>query len=79
MNLLVNIDVDNLEKGARFYCDALGLRIGRRFEGAVELLGLNAPIYLLESPMGRSRLRAVRVATTTGTGPRCTSTSKRRI
>jgi catechol 2,3-dioxygenase-like lactoylglutathione lyase family enzyme len=52
MNLLVNIDVDNLEKGTRFYCNALGLRVGRRFEGAVELLGLNAPIYLLEKPHG---------------------------
>jgi catechol 2,3-dioxygenase-like lactoylglutathione lyase family enzyme len=52
MNLLVNIDVDNLEKGTRFYCDALGLRVGRRFEGVVELLGLNAPIYLLEKRHG---------------------------
>lgn len=52
MNLLVNIDVENLEKATRFYCDALGLRVGRRFEGAVELLGLNAPIYLLEKPRG---------------------------
>lgn len=52
MNLLVNIDVDDLEKGSRFYCDALGLRVGRRFEGAVELLGLNAPLYLLEKARG---------------------------
>lgn len=52
MNVLVNIDVDNLDKATRFYCDALGLRVGRRFEGAVELLGLNAPIYLLEKPRG---------------------------
>lgn len=52
MNLLVNIDVENLEKATRFYCDALGVRVGRRFEGAVELLGLNAPIYLLDKPRG---------------------------
>jgi lactoylglutathione lyase len=53
MNVLVNIDVENLEKATRFYCDALGLRVGRRFEGAVELVGSNAPIYLLENPSGR--------------------------
>ena len=44
MNLLVNIDVDNLEKGTRFYCDGLGLRVGRRFDGWVELLGADASI-----------------------------------
>lgn len=47
-NLLVNIDVEDLEKATRFYCDALGLRVGRRFDGATELLGSDAPIYLLE-------------------------------
>jgi predicted enzyme related to lactoylglutathione lyase len=52
MNLLVNIDVGNLEKATRFYCEAFGLRVGRRFEGAVELLGLSAPLYLLEKPGG---------------------------
>ena len=52
MNLLVNIDVEDLDRGTRFYCDALGLRVGRRFHGAVELLGLNALIYLLEKRYG---------------------------
>ena len=52
MKLLVNIDVAELDKATRFYCDALGLRVGRRFDGAVELLGLNAPLYLLEKPGG---------------------------
>jgi predicted enzyme related to lactoylglutathione lyase len=52
MNLLVNIDVEDLDKGTRFYCEAFGLRVGRRFEGAVELLGLNAPLYLLEKRGG---------------------------
>jgi predicted enzyme related to lactoylglutathione lyase len=52
MNLLVNIDVDDLEKGTRFYREALGLRVGRRFEGAVELLGGDAPIYLLTKAAG---------------------------
>ena len=46
--LLVNIDVDNLERAAAFYCDALGLHVGRRFvDGWLELLGTTAPIYLL--------------------------------
>jgi len=50
--LLVNIDVEDLEKGTRFYCEALGLRIGRRFDGWIELLGSTAPIYLLPKPAG---------------------------
>ena len=52
MNLLVNIDVADLEKAVRFYCAALELRVGRRFDGAVELLGLSAPLYLLEKAPG---------------------------
>ena len=46
-NLLVNIDVDDLEKGTRFYCEGMGLRVGRRFDGWLELVGSTAPIYLL--------------------------------
>jgi catechol 2,3-dioxygenase-like lactoylglutathione lyase family enzyme len=52
MKLLVNIDVEDLEQGARFYCDGLGLRVGRRFDGWVELVGADAPIYLLPKPAG---------------------------
>jgi predicted enzyme related to lactoylglutathione lyase len=52
MNLLVNIDVDDLEKGTRFYCEALGLRVGRRFDGWIELAGADAPIYLLPKAAG---------------------------
>ena len=47
MNLLVNIDVDDLDKATRFYCDGLGLTVGRRFDGWIELIGAAAPIYLL--------------------------------
>lgn len=48
MQLLVNLDVDDLEKGIRFYGAACGLRVGRRFgDSGVELLGASAPIYLL--------------------------------
>ena len=51
-NLLVNIDVDDLENGTRFYCDGLGLRVGRRFDGWIELVGGAAPIYLLPKARG---------------------------
>jgi predicted enzyme related to lactoylglutathione lyase len=46
--LLVNIDVADVERAARFYCSALDLKPGRRFPGFAELLGSSAPIYLLE-------------------------------
>ncbi|HEU4350617.1 MAG TPA: VOC family protein [Burkholderiales bacterium] len=52
MRVLVNIDVDDLEKGTRFYCDGLGLRIGRRFDGWIELVGSSSPFYLLPKPAG---------------------------
>jgi uncharacterized glyoxalase superfamily protein PhnB len=53
LRLLVNIDVDDLKKAVEFYCEALGLTVGRRFSGdAVELLGAVAPIYLLAKPNG---------------------------
>jgi predicted enzyme related to lactoylglutathione lyase len=51
-SLLVNIDVDDLERATRFYCDGLGLRVGRRFDGWIELLGSAAPIYLLPKSAG---------------------------
>ena len=55
--LLVNIDVGDLAAAERFYCAALGLTAGRRFEGAVELLGLDAPLYLLaKAAVGRARV-----------------------
>jgi predicted enzyme related to lactoylglutathione lyase len=48
--LLVNIDVDDLARGVRFYTGAFGLRVGRRLgPSAVELLGGPAPLYLLEN------------------------------
>ena len=50
--LLVNIDVDDLEKATRFYCDGLGLKVGRRFDGWTELVGAAAPIYLLPKAAG---------------------------
>jgi uncharacterized glyoxalase superfamily protein PhnB len=53
LQLLVNIDVDDLQKATEFYCKALGLTIGRRFgKDAVELLGASSPLYLLVKPNG---------------------------
>ena len=51
--LLVNIDVPDLEAGIAFYTRAFGLAVGRRMgEDFVELLGLDAPLYLLRKPDG---------------------------
>jgi predicted enzyme related to lactoylglutathione lyase len=53
LRLLVNIDVDDLDRAIRFYTDAFGLRLGRRLgDDFVELLGAGAPIYLLLHPAG---------------------------
>lgn len=51
--LLVNIDVPDLARGTAFYSAAFGLEPGRRIgPRAIELLGLDAPIYLLERQAG---------------------------
>jgi predicted enzyme related to lactoylglutathione lyase len=51
--LLINIDVDDIERAVAFYCSALALTVGRRLgPGTVELLGASAPIYLLEKRAG---------------------------
>jgi predicted enzyme related to lactoylglutathione lyase len=53
VNLLVNIDVDDVDRALRFYTAAFGLRPGRRFGAdGVELLGGTAPLYLLRKPAG---------------------------
>lgn len=51
--LLVNIDVDDIERAETFYRDALGLSVGRRFgKDVVELLGASSPVYLLRKTSG---------------------------
>jgi predicted enzyme related to lactoylglutathione lyase len=51
--VLINIDVDDLERAVTFYTAAFGLVIGRRFGAfAVELMGGTAPIYLLAKAAG---------------------------
>lgn len=53
MEFLVNLDVDNLERGIDFYVRAFGLEVGRRFgDDGVELIGGPAPIYLLAKASG---------------------------
>ena len=59
MQLLANIDVDNLPKATDFYCNALGLKVGRRFgTSGVELLGASSAIYLLEKSAGSAAVTA---------------------
>ena len=53
MTVLINIDVPDAEIGVRFYVAAFGLKIGRRLGGdLVELLGWEAPVYLLTKKAG---------------------------
>jgi len=53
VDLLVNLDVDELDKAVRFYTSALGLKVGRRFGAlGVEMLGSSVPIYLLVKSPG---------------------------
>ncbi|HRP77124.1 MAG TPA: VOC family protein [Rhodocyclaceae bacterium] len=53
MNLLVNIDVDDLERGIRFYTTAFALNVTRRFDAdGAELCGGSSRIYLLLKPAG---------------------------
>ena len=55
VDLLVNVDVDDLDRAIAFYTGAFDLRIGRRFGAdGVELLGASAPIYLLAKAAGTS-------------------------
>lgn len=48
IDLLVNLDVDDLDKAVRFYSSVFGLRVGRSLGAAgLEMLGCSSPIYLL--------------------------------
>ena len=53
MTLLLNFDVPDVAAAERFFTQAFGLTVGRRF-GAdfVELLGWPAPVYLLAKKAG---------------------------
>ena len=59
LQALINIDVGDLDGAMRFYCEAMGLTVGRRFgEDGVELLGASSPIYLLVKPAGSPAARS---------------------
>jgi predicted enzyme related to lactoylglutathione lyase len=54
----INIDVDELDKAADFYCRAFQLQVGRRFgPHAVELNGASSRIYLLHKEKGSAPVR----------------------
>lgn len=63
MQLVVNIDVDDLEKAIDFYSRALGLRLSRRlFDGSVaEMTGASSTIHLLFKSAGSSPYRSASV------------------
>ncbi len=54
MQVIVNIDVDDLDKAIQFYTTALDLRLNRRlFDSSVaEMVGATATIHLLLKPTG---------------------------
>ena len=53
MSLMINIDVPDVDAGVRFYTQAFGLGVGRRFgTDFVELLGWPAKLYLLAKAPG---------------------------
>ena len=53
MKQLINIDVPDLAAAERFYGSAFGLHRGRRLGVHVlEMLGGDAPVYLLEKTAG---------------------------
>jgi predicted enzyme related to lactoylglutathione lyase len=60
--LLINIDVEDLERGVAFYTEALDLRHGRTlFDGTVvELTGASTAIYLLLKPAGTPVAESIR-------------------
>jgi predicted enzyme related to lactoylglutathione lyase len=60
--LLINIDVDDLERGVAFYTQALDLQRGRMlFDGTVvELTGASSAVYLLLKPAGTPATGGIR-------------------
>jgi predicted enzyme related to lactoylglutathione lyase len=59
--LLLNLDVDDIERAIEFYTAALGLTLGRRFdEEFVELTGGEIPIYLLAKDAGSAPFDAAK-------------------
>jgi predicted enzyme related to lactoylglutathione lyase len=56
--VFINVDVPELERGIAFYTAAFGLHLSRRLgAGFAELLGAEAPIYLLQNAAGTAPFR----------------------
>ena len=63
MDIRICIDVDDLERGIRFYTDGLGLTLARRLgDDWAELLGGSSPIDLLYNAAGTAPLGDARAA-----------------
>ena len=78
MRLLLNVDVDNIDRAIDFYRGAFGLDLRRRlFDGSVaEMVGASSTIYLLAKPAElRQPLRCLRPAIIGAIGPRYISLS----
>jgi predicted enzyme related to lactoylglutathione lyase len=58
MDILVNIDVPDIDAALAFYTEGLGLTVGRRLAGIVELRGAAAPIYLITAGDGSAATAA---------------------
>jgi predicted enzyme related to lactoylglutathione lyase len=55
---LINVDVDDIDRAAAFYMQALELKTGRRLgDDSLELVGGPVPIYLLKQPAGSRPFR----------------------
>ena len=63
MQLVVNIDVDDLEKAIAFYSNGLGLHLGRRLfdDSVAEMSGASTTIQLLLKPEGSSPASSIPV------------------
>ena len=61
MHLVINIDVDDLEKAIAFYSNGLGLRLERLlFDGSVaEMSGASSSVQLLLKPAGSAPASSV--------------------
>jgi predicted enzyme related to lactoylglutathione lyase len=53
VRVLINLDIDDIQHAVDFYTRAFDLRVGRCFDAEfIELLGAEAPIYLLRKAAG---------------------------
>lgn len=61
--LVINLDVDDIDRAAAFYTQAFELRVGRKLgDDFLELVGAAVPIYLLKEPAGTRPFRGAQTA-----------------